>query len=142
MDKKDRILRVILCVIGCTGMLAYPCAFLPFQWMDEIAQWTGLAPLPPDPIVGYLARSLSFFYGMISTIVLVCSTDIDRYRKLIRIFGALAFVLGIFLLVYDATSGMPRWWTIVEGVPTMVAGGLIWWLAGGSAPQNFAQRID
>lgn len=138
MNRNDRILRVILRVIGCTGMLAYPCALFPFAWMNAIAQWAGIGTLPDDPIVGYLARSLSFFYGMTSTMVLVCSTDIDRYRRLIRVFGALAFALGALLLTYDATSGMPRWWTFVEGVPTMAAAALIWWLAGRSAPQQLA----
>lgn len=136
--RSDRVLQVILRVIGCTGMLAYPCALFPYAWMNRIAEWAGLGPLPDDPIVGYLARSLSFFYGMTSTLVLICSTDIDRYRTVIRAFGALAATLGVLLLIYDASSGMPRWWITIEGVPTILAGTLICWLAGRSAPKQLA----
>lgn len=130
MTNSERILRTILCVVGCTGALAYACVVFPYPWMNAIHQWAGLGELPDKPIVGYLARSLSFFYGMLSTILLLCSSDLRRFRPVIRLFGGLAVVLGALLLVIDSTGGMPRWWTIVEGIPTMVTGGAIWWLAG------------
>ena len=103
-----------------------------------IHQWSGLGELPSEPIVRYLARSLSAFYGMVSGFLLLFSFDVVKYQQPIRWFGASAIGLGVLLVATDVGAEMPFWWTACEGPATMLIGGSMLGLArrlDGPAPE-------
>lgn len=119
-----RMLRLLLRVIGGTSLLAIVPVLMPGSWMAPIGHAMGVATIPTDPVVGYLARSTSAFYAMLGAMLLVCSTDLERFRPIIRFTGISAVVFGAMLIGIDLREGMPLWWTIAEG-PFNIAFGLV-----------------
>jgi hypothetical protein len=81
-------------------------------------------------VVEYLARSLSAFYAVMGALCLVLTTDLERYRPLVRFLG-LAFALrSVILLGVDLAAGMPWRWSASEGPGGVVFGALMFVLAG------------
>ena len=75
MFRAEDALRWFLRLVGAFSLLALPCALMPFSWMDATHRWLGLGTLPSEPIVAYLARSLSLFYALLGGLLWVASFD-------------------------------------------------------------------
>jgi hypothetical protein len=110
-------------------LLAFPAVLLPFAWMQAVHRWLGMGELPERPILAYLARSLSGFYGIHGLLLLFVSFDVRRYLPLIRFILAVSALGGVGLLVIDLTAGMPWFWTWTEGPSLIVFYGLLLGLA-------------
>ncbi len=108
-------LKLFLRAIGTVGLLAFPCGFLPADWMDATHRWLGLGALPDEPIVGYLARSTSYFYALLGGLLWVLSYDVARFRPVILFVGLAMMVMGGLVMSMDYLEGMPWWWVMVEG---------------------------
>jgi hypothetical protein len=85
--------------------------------------------MPHGPVVEYLARSLSAFYAILGALCLVLTTDLDRYRPLVRSLGLAFALMSVALLGVDLAAGMPWWWTASEGPGGVVFGALLFVLA-------------
>ena len=120
----EKLLRVILRVMGAASMLAIIAVVMPYAWMDTIHQTLEMGPLPDAPIVGYLARSTSAFYALTGGLLILVSHDLTRYRPLIPWIGRGVATMGIILLGVDWIEGMPAPWTFWEG-PFVIAYGLL-----------------
>jgi hypothetical protein len=111
----DRVLRFLLQWVGIVSLFALVAVFMPYEWMDGIHRATGMGSLPSQPIVGYLARSLSMFYALMGGLLLLCSFDIPRYW-IVLCYLSLAFVFfGVVVLGIDYLEGMPEYWRRLEG---------------------------
>jgi hypothetical protein len=115
MTDNARLLQLLLRVIGSVALLAIPCALMPYSWMNTIHQWLGMGVLPGEPVVGYLARSTSAFYGLLGGLLWVLSGDLRRHRLVLLYVGSAVAVFGLLLLGVDILEGMPPWWTAAEG---------------------------
>ena len=124
MTDNARLLQLLLRVIGSVALLAIPCALMPYSWMNTIHQWLGMGVLPVGPIVGYLARSTSAFYGLLGGLLWVLSSDVHRYRFVLVYVGAAVALFGVLLLGVDFVEGMPMWWIAAEG-PINVGFGVV-----------------
>ncbi len=145
MNREEKTLIIILRVIGISGLFAISAIFLPFFWMNAIHGYLGLGQLPDAPIVRYLARSLSAFYAILSTIILYISLDIRHYRSFLRLWAILVIVMGFVLLGIDLTAGMPSGWTWSEGPPTVLVGMVVLLLQRKietDSPKNLHQEND
>ncbi len=128
MNKSELAIVIILRVVGICGLFAIPAIFLPYSWMNAIHDYLGLGELPDAPIVGYLARSLSAFYAIVSAITLFISFDIWHHRSLLRLWAIIVVITGFVLLGIDLHAGMPTSWTVCEGPPTIATGLVVLWL--------------
>ena len=128
MNRSELAIVIILRVIGVTGLFAIPVIFMPYSWMNPIHDYMGLGELPDTPIVSYLARSLSAFYAILSSITLFVSCDIRRYRSFVKLWAIIVTVTGFVLLGIDITAGMPTSWTLGESPPTIAVGLVVLWL--------------
>ncbi len=128
MNRSELSIVIILRVIGVCGLFAIPAIFLPYSWMNAIHEYMGLGELPDAPIVSYLARSLSAFYAIVSTIILFISFNIRHYRSFVKLWAIIVIVTGFVLLGIDIAAGMPTSWTMGEGPPTIVVGLVVLWL--------------
>jgi hypothetical protein len=122
-------LKRILRYIGTMSLLALIFVAAPYEWMSSIHAALGLGELPDDPIVGYLARSLSAFYAMIGGVFWVVSFDLVRHRPLLLYIGPAIALLGVALLFVDLHEGLPLAWTVWEGPFVCVVGTTIWTLS-------------
>lgn len=119
----------ILRLVGLSICLAFFPIFFPLAWMQTIHGWLGLGQIPDEPIFEYLARSLSAMYFAHGCFVLMVSFNVIRYLPMVRLIAVLNMLLGAILLGVDLKSPMPSFWTLTEGPPIMLVGGLLWWIA-------------
>ena len=129
MTQGENALAILLRLIGVIGLIALGPVLMPFSWMASTHRWLGLGEMPGGPAVEYLARSVSAFYAMFGALCLVLSADLERDRPVVRSLGALGALMGVILIGADTAAGMPLWWTITEGPPTIAFGALVFFLA-------------
>ncbi len=135
----ERVLRLILRLMGSSSLLAVIFVAAPYAWMDSIHSALGMGQLPDAPVVGYLARSTSAFYALLGGLLWVVSFDLRRHRRVLIYLGAAITLLGAVLLVVDWSEGMPSFWTIWEGPFVMVFGIAILSLSRGVEPWTGSQ---
>ena len=128
MSRDERVLCWLLRVIGALALLAIPCCAMPYSWMDAVHQWLGMGKLPEEPIVGYLARSISAFYGAMGGMLLMLSSDMRRYRPLLIYNGVATVLFGLFLVAVDRVEGLPWFWWLGEVPFNVTYGGVVLWL--------------
>jgi hypothetical protein len=122
-------LKLLLRIIGGTGLFALIAVCIPMSWMMITHRWLGLGEMPNSPIVEYLARTVSAFYALVSAFCLILAADLNRYRPLVRPIALLFALFGIVLIGTDLAAGMPIWWTVSEGPMAIVFGALMFFLA-------------
>lgn len=115
-------LILLLRIIGTASLLALVAVAMPYAWMDSIHAGLGMGALPSDPIVGYLARTLSAFYALYGGLLWTLSFDTKRHHAIIRYIGFATFGFGLILVAIDWTEGMPFYWKLVEGPIAIVYG--------------------
>ncbi len=125
MTTPERSLRLVLRIVAAAALLALPCIFLPYAWMNAVHRALGMGELPREPIVGYLARSTSFFYAMLGGLLWITSYDLRRYRPVIGYLAVATVLLGALLLGVDLIEGMPLGWSLGEGPLNAAIGILI-----------------
>ena len=129
MTTRERVLAWILRIVGGLSVTAVVPAVFPFSWLDAIHKWLGLGTLPAEPIVSYLARSLSLFYACYGAVLLYVSRDVREHAKTIAFLAVLMLVFSLFMIGVDVSAGMPVSWTLSEGPPLVVLSLVVLWLA-------------
>ena len=129
MTKSDKVLVILLRIVGVSALFALVAVFMPVSWMAATHRWLGLGEMPTGPVVEYLARSLSAFYAVMGALCLVLATDLERYRPLVRFLGVAFALMSLVLLGVDLAAGMPWWWSASEGPGGVVFGALLFVLA-------------
>jgi hypothetical protein len=130
----ERILRFFLRYIGSVSLLALLAVFMPYRWMDAVHRWLGMGTLPPDPIVGYLARSLSLFYALLGALLLYCSFEPRRHRPVLCFLGAAFAFFGLVMWGVDFVEAMPPFWKHLEGPMVIVMGCVLFGLSARLPP--------
>ena len=132
----DRLLPFVLRIVGSVALLAIPCILLPYSVMNEIHGTLGMGKLPDAPVVGYLARSTSFFYAALGGLLWVVSFDLRRHRVVLGFLGVAMILLGLTLYAVDFSEGMPVWWCIGEGTFNTLFGATVLTLSLRIAPRK------
>jgi hypothetical protein len=107
MTKTEKALVILLRFVGVSALFALVAVVMPFSWMVATHRWLGLGEMPTGPVVEYLARSLSAFYAVMGALCLVLTTDLERYRPLVRFLGVALAMMSVVLLGVDLAAGMP-----------------------------------
>jgi hypothetical protein len=128
-QRSEVMLRFVLRYIGTVAMLALVAVFMPYSWMDATHAWLGMGRLPSEPVVGYLARSLSLFYAFLGGLLWLCSTDVHRHRVVLRYLGGAFVGFGAIMWGVDFAERLPDFWKHVEGPMVIVFGSIIWFLS-------------
>ncbi len=89
--------------------------FFPYAWMQSIHRAIGLGELPAQPIIEYMARSLSAFYACHGALILYLSFDVVRRAPVIRMLAVLGLTFGGAMVGIDLVSGLPLSWALGEG---------------------------
>ena len=129
MTKAEKVLVILLRLLGVTALFGLLAVVLPASWMAATHRWLGLGEMPTASVVEYLARSVSAFYALLGALCLVMASDLERYRPLVRFFGVAFALLGIVFAGVDLVAGMPWWWTALEGPGAVPIGALVYFLA-------------
>ena len=121
----NRWLVLVLRVEGILMLLALGAVFFPDSWMDAGHRLVGLGDYPQSPITEYLARSLSLFYAGVGVLVLVISSDLAHYRRLIVYMGVGHLVFAPLLAYVDLQAEVPLTWALSEALSTAIVGVVI-----------------
>ncbi len=112
---RRRWLRTYLTLVGILDVFALGAILLPRTQMAAVHATLGIGELPAAPIVGYLARTASLFYGMIGVILLIAARDLDRYLETVRLLARCGVAAGGVILLIDVAERLPWWWIALEG---------------------------
>jgi hypothetical protein len=115
MTKSERILKVLMRVVGGAALLAMVPVLMPYSWMDAIHGRLGMGELPSAPVVGYLARSTSALYAIVGGLLWLVSFDLRRHANVTLYMGIVFVCMGVVLFGVDHVEGMPWFWTWQEG---------------------------
>jgi hypothetical protein len=129
MTRSEKVLVVILRVVGIGGLFALGAVVMPVSWMTATHRWLGLGKMPTGPVVEYLARSVSLFYALFGALCLVLASDLERYRRLVRLLAVAFVLMSLVFTGIDLAAGMPWWWTAGEGPPGIPFGAWMYLLA-------------
>jgi len=129
LTPNEQILIFILRVIGGISLLALIFVFIPYSWMNNIHQQLGMGELPNSPVVGYLARSTSFFYTLLGGLLLFFSFDVRKHRNVLHFISLAIAFLGLILTFVDWYEGMPFFWKVWEGPFVFVLGIVMFFLS-------------
>jgi hypothetical protein len=121
-DVSRRLLIVLLRVGAVMTGLAFLSLPMPVETMVAVHRWLGLGELPSAPIVEYLARSVSAFYGFHGVLLFLLSTNVDRFAPIITFVAVMNVLFGLILIVVDVKAGLPALWVALEGPPVILIG--------------------
>lgn len=110
-----RVLTWLLRTIGVLDLLAFAAVVMPRSMMIAVHAQLQLGALPTEPIVGYLARTASMFYGFCGVLLLYLAADVVRHRDTIRFVAGCGMAAGVLIVLIDVAEGMPLWWIAMEG---------------------------
>lgn len=141
MRNSERWLVYLLRFGGVLLGSAFFAMFLPDAWLAAIYRQLGLGEYPTAPLTSYLTRSVSALYAFHGGLLLVLSTDVRRFRPVLRFVAWATVGLGVALTAIDFHARLPLWWKLAEGPWVLVAGGMLVWLVG-RTPANHLQGAD
>jgi hypothetical protein len=125
------------------GLLwAFVGAALPEGWMKAVHEWGGLGPWPGGPLLVYLARVVSIWYGFIGLLALYMSFDVRRYLPLIRFIAVVSVLFAPVMLAVIWTAGLPTIWAVSEPVSIVVISALWYVTSRPAGPANTSEPLD
>ena len=127
--REEHYLSLILKIVGTMSLTAFVFVFVPHSWMSKLHQLAGLGIFPAEPIVGYLARSVSAFYAFLGVIKWIGALDVRRYRTLNIAISAYMVLFGVVFLFVDYLAGLGLMWAVGEAGMNIFFGVIILWLA-------------
>lgn len=135
-DRAAQMVAWSLRLFGGIDLLALIAVLMPIEWMQAGHRLCGLGEFPDGPLAIYLSRSTSLLWAFHGALLLYLSKDVRKHSDVIRFVGRATVLAGLMLLAIDLTTGIPWWWTSLEG-PVFAASGvwMLWWLdTGGRKP--------
>lgn len=125
-----RVVTWSLRLFGLVDLLALIAVFMPEEWLDTGHGLCGLGEFPEGPLTVYLARSTSLLWAYHGALLLFLAGDVGQHRRVIEFVARATVVAGVLLVGIDVTSGIPWWWTLLEG-PLFALSGiwLLYWLS-------------
>ena len=109
-----QLLVLFLRLAGVSCLSAAVAVFVPRGWMAAAHEWLGFGTLPEGPMFEYLARLTSALYAQFGGLLLLLSTRVRRYERIIRYVAWTTVLMSVVLLGMGILGGMPLYWTGVD----------------------------
>ena len=128
MNPYETWLRRLVGLNGVFLLIATVAIFLPVPVMARIHEMLGLGSFPDSAITVYLARNTSLMYAVHGALTLCVAVQWHSFYRLVPVLALLHILIGVSLIGIDLTSGMPGYWTWLEGGPIASFGLFLLWL--------------
>lgn len=128
MNNYEIWLRRLIYLNGAFLLLATLAVFLPTAVMAGAHEMLGLGRFPDSTITIYLARSTSLLYAVHGAVTLIVALKWNQFHEMVPLLAVLHVVIGLAMIGIDVTSGMPRYWIVLEGGPIACFGLFLLWL--------------
>src|SRR4030095_3254128 len=103
--------------------------------METSHAWLGLGVMPDGPIIMFMIRQASYFYGAHGVLLWLMAGDVIRFRPLVRFTGVMFLLAAPVFFIIDYTAGMPVFWTAADTVSSVFLGTALLWLTRGGFEQ-------
>jgi hypothetical protein len=127
MTVDERLLQLLLRVVGTAGLLAIPFVLVPHDWLDAIHKGLGMGEFPDTAVTGYLARTTSALHAVIGGLLWTISFDLPRHRRVLTYLGTAFVLYGAAMLAVNLAQAMPLWWICAEGPFNLAFGSALLW---------------
>ena len=124
-----KLLTWLLRLIGLLEMLAFIAVVMPRSWMEVSHVWLGLGQMAESSVLMFMIRQASYNYGMHGVFLWIIASDLKRFRPLVLLNGFSFLLAGPIFFVIDYTSGMPWWWSAMDGPSLALMGAAMLWLS-------------
>ena len=131
MNQEDRksLLTWLLRLIGLLEMLAFIAVIMPRSWMEVSHAWLGLGQMAESSVLMFMIRQASYNYGMHGVFLWIIASDLKRFRPLVLLNGLSFLLAGPIFFWIDYSSGMPWWWSAMDGPSLFLMGAAMLWLS-------------
>ncbi len=109
-------LVVLLRFAGVVCLLALVSLWMPRSWIELGHRRLGWGEFPAAPIAEYLARSVSALSAFYGGLLIALSTDVRRYRPLIRYQAVGIMALSASGVVVGRWAGVPAWFVLGDAL--------------------------
>ncbi len=117
-----RRLAMLLRWGGSIEMLAFLAVAAPRDWLADIHEGLGMGTMPQEPVVHFLVRQVSLFYGLHGVLLWVLASNVVRFQPVIRFISYTFLLYGPTFFLIDWMSGIPLWWTISDPIVCTIFG--------------------
>lgn len=124
-------LKVILWVCAVAFLLGFPLLVTPWDTINDMVGWFGVAPLSSDPVVMYLMRMSCGLMGFIGVFFVVLARNPLGYGAMLDLSGYGLVVVGLLALSVGLSLGLPA---------VVFAGDTVFAIALGAAIVTLAYR--
>lgn len=124
-------LRITLWVCAVAFLLGFPLLVTPWDTINGMIEWFGVAPFPPDPVVMYLVRMSCGLMGFIGVFFVLLARNPLGYGPMLDLSGYGLVVVGLLALSVGLSIGLPA---------VVFAGDTVFAIALGAAIVTLAQR--
>ena len=100
-------IRLLLRILGIICVLAVVPLLVPRTWLDVAHRFLGLGAFPSAPIAEYLARSVCALCAFYGGLLLLLSTDVRRYLRVIEYQAIAIMVLSALGILAGVRAGLP-----------------------------------
>jgi hypothetical protein len=118
-----RLTRIILRIFALVQMLTFAVVLAPTAWIGSWHAWLGFGAMPNNPVLLYVIRGAAFAQVGVGVLLWVIATDVVRYRPLVITIAAICLFAAPTYYFIDTTTGMPRFWCILDFAYCLLAGG-------------------
>jgi len=116
-------------LIGLLEMLAFIAVVMPRSWMEVSHVWLGLGQMAESSVLMFMIRQASYNYGMHGVFLWIIASDLKRFRPFVLLNGWSFLLAGPIFFFIDYSSGMPWWWSAMDGPSLAFMGAAMLWLS-------------
>ena len=112
----ERLLTLLLRLIGVVCLLAVVAVFLPRSAIAAVHESIGLGRFPDEPIAEYLARATSALYAFYGGLLLLLARDVRRQRDVIRYQAVAIMLCSAAFVAMSLSSGRLLTYLAIDAV--------------------------
>lgn len=142
MNRYARLVRLLLRAVALAEMCAVIGIFIPWSVMAASHQWLGMGAFPNQPVVAYLARTLSGLYAIHGIFVWIAAGEPRRYSALIWAIILTGIPFGLLATAAGILAGFPLWWSAAEGPSLVLLCVALAWMHAKSGQVDASSAID
>lgn len=128
-ETRENLLAWLLRLIGLLEVFAFIAVIMPRPWMEASHVWLGLGQMPESSVLMFMIRQASYNYGMHGVFLWILASDLKRFRPFVLLNGFSFLLAGPIFFIIDYTSGMPWWWSAMDGPFLALMGAAMLWLS-------------
>ena len=139
-NDRQKLTAWLLRAMGAVEILAFVAVIMPRSWMETSHAWLGLGVMPDGPIIMFMIRQASYFYGTHGVLLWLMAADVVRFQPLVRFTGWMFLLAAPVFFVIDYTAGMPAFWTATDTVSSAFLGVALLYLTRGEFEREGQMR--